>query len=290
MMSSQIITLPDGRNIGYTTIGKGDPIIYFHGTASSRLEAYLLKKLTTIEKLKIIAFDRPGYGLSTYKHRKNIRDLNNDLNILADHLDIDKFSVLGWSGGGVFALAYMTCFPQRVTRGVIAGTPDLPFDASTAHNMPFIKYVMKIPLAGTLAMRNMRRQVLKAGSANAFLRSSHGKQMLHTCSNRDLAFFFDPVWMSLMYQSIVEAFRQRNSVKTIIEEHMLFSNPWNLPFKNIANKLQVWHGTEDKNCSVKNAYGITHRIEDCILEVFPRQGHCVIFDNLDRLLRSLKIV
>lgn len=289
-MSSQIITLPDGRKLGYTTIGKGNPIIYFHGTASSRLEAYLLKHLTVREKLKIIALDRPGYGLSTYKPRKSIQDINNDLNFLADHLGIDKFGILGWSGGGVFALAYMACFPQRVTCGVVAGTPDLPFDASTAHNIPFIKYVMKIPFLGTLAMRNMRRQVLKANSANAFLRSSQGKQMLRTCSNRDLAFFFDTIWMRVMYQSITEAFRQSSSIKTVFEEHMLFLKPWNLPFKNIANKLQVWQGTEDKNCPIKNAYNITRRIEDSNLEVFPRQGHCTIFDNLEKLAELLETV
>jgi pimeloyl-ACP methyl ester carboxylesterase len=290
LVSSQTITLPDGRKLGYATIGKGNPIIYFHGTASSRLEAYLLKQLTKREKIKLVALDRPGYGLSTYKPRKNIQDINSDINFLADHLGIDKFGVLGWSGGGVFALAYLTCFPQRVTCGVIAGTPDLPFDASTAHNTPFIKYIMKISFLGTLAMRNMRRQILKTNSTNAFLRSNHGKQMLHTCSNRDLAFFFDPVWMRLMYQSITEAFRQSNSIKTILEEHRLFLKPWNLPSKNIGNKLHIWHGTEDKNCPIKNAHNITNRVKGSNLTVFPRHGHCVLFDNLERLSEFLETV
>jgi pimeloyl-ACP methyl ester carboxylesterase len=289
-VSSQTITLPDGRKLGYATIGKGNPIIYFHGTASSRLEAYLLKQLTKREKIKLVALDRPGYGLSTYKPRKNIQDINSDINFLADHLGIDKFGVLGWSGGGVFVLAYMSCFSQRVTCGVIAGAPDLPFDASTAHNTPFIKYVMKIPFLGTIAIRNMRRQVLKADSSTALLQSNHGKQMLRTCSSRDLAFFSDSTWMGLMYQSMSEAFRQSSSVKTVLEEHALFLNPWNLPFKNIGNKLQVWQGTEDKNCPIKNAYGIIHRVKGSKLEVFPKHGHCVLFDNIDKLSEHLKTV
>ncbi|MCL1971284.1 MAG: alpha/beta hydrolase [Candidatus Bathyarchaeota archaeon] len=289
-MSSQIVTLPNGRKLGYVTIGKGKTVIYFHGTASSRLEAYLLKHLTSKGEIRIIALDRPGYGLSTYKPRKNIRDFNSDVNFLVDHLGIDTFSVLGWSGGGVFALAYMSCFPQRVTQGVVMGTPDLPFDASTAHDIPFIKYVMKIPFLGTLAMRNMRRQVLKADSTEAFLRSIQGKQMLHTCSSSDLAFFSDPVWMKLMYQSIAEAFRQSNSIKTVLEEHKLFLKSWNLPFKQFGNKLQFWYGAEDKNCPVRNAYSITRRFRGSKLEVFPRQGHCVLFDNLEMLSDFLKTV
>ncbi|MDR2700570.1 MAG: alpha/beta hydrolase [Nitrososphaerota archaeon] len=287
-MSSQIITLPDGRKLGYSIIGNGKPVIYFHGTASSRLEVYLLKRLVSKEKLRIITLDRPGYGLSTYKPRKSIQDINSDLNSLAEHLGIDKFSVLSWSGGGVFALSYMTYFPQRITYGIVAGTPDLPFDAATAHNIPFIKYAMKLPFLGTLAIRNMRRQVLKAKNSKAFLQSNQGKQMLRTCSNRDLAFFSDPTWMKLMHQSITEAFRQSRSVNTILEEHRLFLKPWNLPFKNINNNLQVWHGTEDKNCPIKNAYNITRRIKGCSLKVFSKQGHCAMFDNLEKLSTLLE--
>jgi len=290
-VGSQIITLPDGRSLGYATIGRGNPTVYFHGTASSRLEVYLLKRLATEGNLQLIAMDRPGYGLSTYKPRKNIQDLNNDLNFLADHLGINQFSVLGWSGGGVFALAYMTCFPQRVTSGVIAGTPDLPFDASTAHNnIPFAKYIMKLPFLGSIAMHNMRRQVLKADNPEAFLRSSQGRQILHSCSNRDLTFFSNPTWMRLMHQSMTEAFRQNNSGNVVLEEHKLFLNPWNLPFKRVSSKLGVWQGTEDKTCPIKNAYNITRKIKGASLEIFPQQGHCVMFDNIERLAERLKPV
>ncbi|MCL2134010.1 MAG: alpha/beta hydrolase [Candidatus Bathyarchaeota archaeon] len=289
-MSHQITTLPDGRKLGYATIGKGTPVMYFHGTASSRLEIHLLKQLTTKGKLQLITFDRPGYGLSTYKPRKNLQDINSDLNFLADHLNIKQFNVLGWSGGGAFALAYMTHFPQRIKRGIIVSTPDLPFDASTAHNIPFVKYVMKLPFLGKIAMRNMRQQVLKTKDTEAFLRSNQGKQMLRTCSNRDLTFFSDPIWMGLMHQSIAEAFRQNNSINVVLEEHKLFLKPWNIPFKNIGNKLNVWQGTEDKTCPIKNAYSIAHKVKGCNLEIFPKQGHCVMFDNLEKLIELLKTV
>jgi pimeloyl-ACP methyl ester carboxylesterase len=281
--------LPDGRRLGYAIIGKGSPVLYFHGTASSRLEIYLLKRLAVKGNLQLIAIDRPGYGLSTYKPRKNIQDINCDLNYVVDQLGIEQFNVLGWSGGGVFALAYMTGFPQRVNHGVIAGTPDLPFDASTAHNnIPFAKYVMKLPFIGTIAIHNMRRQILKANTPDTFLHSSQGKQTLHTCSNHDLTFFSNPTWMRVMHQSMAEAFRQNNSTKSVLEEHKLFLNPWNLPFKNINNKLWIWQGTEDKTCPIKNAYNITHRIKDCTLEIFPQQGHCAMFDNLEKLANILK--
>ncbi|MCX8152929.1 MAG: alpha/beta hydrolase, partial [Candidatus Bathyarchaeota archaeon] len=133
-LTGQTLTLPDGRQLGYLTLGKGHPIIYFHGTASSRLEILLLKEIASKEKLQIIGVDRPGYGLSTFKPIKSLRDFNSDINFLADYLGLNQFGILGWSGGGVFALAYLSLFPERVTRTVVASTPTLPFDGATAHN------------------------------------------------------------------------------------------------------------------------------------------------------------
>ena len=107
------IDLPDGRQLGYLIVGEGKPVVYFHGTASSRLEVLLLKKLAYGSKLQIIGIDRPGYGLSSFTPRKNFSAFANDVNFLVDHLGIKEFGVLGWSGGGVFALTYAALFPKR---------------------------------------------------------------------------------------------------------------------------------------------------------------------------------
>ena len=285
-MNSQVLTLPDGRQLGYLIAGRGAPVMYFHGTASSRLEALLLKPLLN-KNIQLISVDRPGYGLSTYKPRKTIQDFNSDFNFLVNHLGLSQFSVLGWSGGGVFALAYITCFSQRIKRGVIVGTPDLPFDASTAHNMPLAKYVLKIPLLGALAMKSMRRQVLKADGYPSFMRSNQGRQMLNGGSTRDALFFSNPEWMGLMHLSMAEAFRQKEGVQAVLDEHKLFLNPWNLSFREVNGMLWVWHGQEDKTCPVNNAYSIARKFKGTDLEIFPQQGHCVMFDNIDQLSRLL---
>ena len=288
-MSQQVITLPDGRQLGYCVVGKGKPVIYFHGTASSRLEALLLRELASNAGLQIIGVDRPGYGLSTFNPRRELQDFNSDVNFLADHLGLERFGVLGWSGGGTFALAYLACYPERVTKAVIVGTPALPFDVSTAHNMPFARFVMKIPFLGLIAMKRMSNQVLRAnGDIPAFLRSRQGKQMLHACSKSDLKFFSDPAWMTLMYQSMAEAFRQSDGVKAVLMEHQAFMKPWTVTFSRIpAGKLVVWHGSEDKTCRVANADLIAKSVSGSQLEIFEGAGHCVMFDNFGKLGKLL---
>lgn len=285
-LTGEFVSLPDGRQLGYCTIGTGKPVVYFHGTASSRLEILLLRELAETADLQLIGVDRPGYGLSTYTQRRNLKDFGDDIRFLADHLGIKRFSILGWSGGGAFAIAYIAFHPEHVARAVIVGTPNLPFDVSTAHNTPFARYIMKIPFLASLAMKNMSRQILHTNNdIAAFLKSRAGKQMLHACSKDDLKFFSDSAWLALLYQSMAEAFRQGNhGVKAVAEEHQIFMKPWNLPFAKIpADKLFIWQGTDDKTCRVNNAYLISQKIAGAHLEVFQGKGHCVMFDNLKKL-------
>jgi pimeloyl-ACP methyl ester carboxylesterase len=255
-----VISLPDGRQLGYFTVGEGKPVVYFHGTASSRLENLLLKELAHTAQLQIIGMDRVGYGLSTFTPRKSLVDFNGDVTFLTNHLRVKRFGILGWSGGGVFALTYTAFFPERVTRAVIVSTPALPFDVAAAHNNPFARFAMKLPFLGLLAVKKMSVNVLKANdNIGAFLESREGKQILNSCSEDDLKFFSNTAWATLMYNSMREAFRRRNEgVKAVFQEHQLFMKPWNINFSRIpADNLFIWHGADDKTCRVSNAYMIS---------------------------------
>jgi pimeloyl-ACP methyl ester carboxylesterase len=288
-MGVQDVTLPDGRKLGYCTVGKGQPVIYFHGTASSRLEVLLLKEFAEKAGLQIVGVDRPGYGISTFHNRKSLQDFNGDINFLADTLGFERFAVLGWSGGGAFALAYLARHPERVTKAVVADSPSLPFDVSHAHDFPFSKYVMKLHFVGILAMRQFRRSVLKAdGDPSAFLATKKAKQMLRGYTESDLRFFSNPVWAKLMFQSMAEAFRQGCGVNAVVDEHMLFLKPWGFSFSKVPEgKLVIWQGEEDKTCIVGNAYALSRLILGSELYVFKGQGHCALFENLDKLAEVL---
>ena len=126
-LGGQVIVLPDGRHLGYFIVGEGKPVIYFHGTASSRLEVRLLTEFAHKAQLQIICIDRPGYGLSTFMPRKSLCDFTGDINFLVDHLGIERFGVIGWSGGGAFALAYVALFPERMTRALVVSSPGFAF-------------------------------------------------------------------------------------------------------------------------------------------------------------------
>jgi len=73
--------------------------------------------------LRVITYDRPGYGLSTPQPGRRICDAGADIAIIADNLSIPRFGIAGISAGGPCALAAAALLPDRVTRcaTIVAG-------------------------------------------------------------------------------------------------------------------------------------------------------------------------
>ena len=111
--SSDTITLPDGRKLGYAQYGSatGQAIIYLHGLPGSRLEAAGYHDIALSLYARIIAIDRPGLGLSSPYPQRTLLDFPKDVQHLAEHLNLSTYSVLGVSGGGPYALACAFSLP-----------------------------------------------------------------------------------------------------------------------------------------------------------------------------------
>ena len=289
-MSNQTLTLPDKRQLGYAVEGEGKPVIYFHGTASSRLEILLLTEFAHKNQFQLIGIDRPGYGLSTFTARIGLRDFAEDVNVLTDYLKLSSFAVLSWSGGGPFALTYTAMFPEQVTHAVAIGSPSLPFDASEAHNgNSLAKVAMKNRLLATWGLKFFRESILKANQdVDGYLESRSGKNMVADWPKPDRKFFADAAWLKRMYAAMAEGFRQESSVKTIFQEHQLFLKPWSENICRIpAGKLTLWQGEQDKTCPVGNAQKIAQTVKGTRMELFPDEGPCVLFDQIQKLNSEL---
>lgn len=115
------IDLPDGRRLGYHEYGdpNGTPLIYIHGTPDSGVtlsgfEDTLAKRLG----IRWIAPDRPGIGNSTFYPHRKILDFPADLSALIKHLSLDKYHIIGTSGGTGYTLACAQALPRDNLRGV----------------------------------------------------------------------------------------------------------------------------------------------------------------------------
>ncbi len=102
MPDTRVMELPDGRELAWLEAGRprGRPVFAFHGTPGSRRQVSFDEKSIAAAGVRMIAPDRPGYGLSSFHPRRSLVDWAADVSALADHLKLDSFTVVGRLGRG----------------------------------------------------------------------------------------------------------------------------------------------------------------------------------------------
>jgi pimeloyl-ACP methyl ester carboxylesterase len=118
--TARTIRLRDGRRLGYAEWGDpgGRPLLYFHGWPGSRVEGRLGDEAAKAKGVGMIALDRPGMGLSDYQPRRTLVDWPDDVIQVAAALGLDRFAVLGISGGGPYAAACAWKLSEQLTGAV----------------------------------------------------------------------------------------------------------------------------------------------------------------------------
>ena len=105
----------DGRVLRVRDAGDplGSVVMYFHGTPGSRMDLSFGEQVAAEHGVRLVSFDRPGYGGST-PASFGLASIARDAQAVADQLGVDHFATLGQSGGGPFALAAAVVLGGRV--------------------------------------------------------------------------------------------------------------------------------------------------------------------------------
>src|SRR5207237_4830051 len=104
----------------------GQPIIYCHGVPSSRVEGDLIVNASTAAALgvRVVVPDRPGVGRSDYLPGRRIVDWPDDVLDLTNALGLERFAVLGSSGGAPYAAVCGALIPERIRAlGLLGAKP-----------------------------------------------------------------------------------------------------------------------------------------------------------------------
>jgi pimeloyl-ACP methyl ester carboxylesterase len=123
------VTTSEGRTLTCAEWGDPDgfPVFSLHGTPGSRFGRHYDEGAYVEAGARVITYDRPGYGGSTRHRGRRVVECVNDVAALADHLSIDRFAVIGGSGGGPHALAVAARLPERATK-VTCAVGIVPYD------------------------------------------------------------------------------------------------------------------------------------------------------------------
>ncbi len=109
-------TTPDGRTLAVEEAGDphGRPVLVHAGTPNSR-HIYAPNAADAASRgLRLIGYDRPGYGGSTPHPGRSVADCAADVRAICAELGIDRLVMWGISGGGPHVLACAALLPDLV--------------------------------------------------------------------------------------------------------------------------------------------------------------------------------
>jgi pimeloyl-ACP methyl ester carboxylesterase len=116
-VTSDVIGLADGRRLHWHEFGDpvGAPVLYTAGTPVSGLGGATYDATARTAGLRWISPDKPGYGSSDYQRKRSVSGWSDDLAALAGHLGLDRFALVGESGGVPFTLTAAHRLADRVS-------------------------------------------------------------------------------------------------------------------------------------------------------------------------------
>jgi pimeloyl-ACP methyl ester carboxylesterase len=283
--SDRTIKLPDGRLLGYAEFGDpaGMPIFGLHGTPGSRLMFCLAHPVAARLGIRLIAPERPGFGLSTYQPGRSLASYALDVADFADALGIGQFGVAGVSGGGPYAVACASLLPDRVIVlglvspiGPMAGA-EKPASLGIGHYGAFRVAPRLPPLMGALFGVG-RYAFLYAPDVIFAL-------LLARASTGDRKILSRPEVRRNLLKGVAEGCRP--GIRGSMQEMGLFGRRWNLPFEDIQAPAFLWQGMADRNVPISAALRLGELVPHCRVQRIEGAGHYWIFDNIDTVLGRL---
>lgn len=279
------LTLPDGRQLGYATYGREElwPILFFHGTPGSRHTAHLAGLVASSHESRVIALERPGYGLSDPDHGREIHDWPADVEAAADALGLGRFSLLGYSGGGPFSLATAAALGDRVASiAVVSGMGPVHHPAAEAvltrrQRVRRFAVANLSPLVRLLAWQ-VGRQV--RDDIRGFV-----ERRTEASPPADQEHMRRPEIRAVIQQDMLEAYRQGGAA--VAHEFGLLARPWGFDLDAVRQPMQIWHGSDDDVVPIWLAEVLAEAIPHAQRRFLSGVAHLLLLDHMDAILEQL---
>jgi pimeloyl-ACP methyl ester carboxylesterase len=282
--------LPDGRRLGYDEYGSSDgkSLFYFHGSPSSRVEStlYVSEELLLSLDVRLIAVDRPGMGFSDFQSNRRIMDWSQDVITLANHLNMERFSIIAYSLGGPYGLACAFSIPQRLHKvGIVSGAalftiPELVSKINEG-TRKFLTMPLEKPFLSRLFLW-MMLGVMPRIAPNKFI--SQANSLLPEPDRAIIA--NNPAFQKGFIRMLHEAMKQ--GTHGAHHESLLTVTDWGFHLNDIQMPIQIWHGEADKNIPVEMARYAATAIPKCEAKFYPDEGHLSLFKkNAEEIIHAL---
>jgi pimeloyl-ACP methyl ester carboxylesterase len=282
----ETVTLADGRRLAFTVTGPDDgvPVIYCHGAIGTPIDATIdLRRITRTLGVRYIAPSRPGIGWSDASPGRTVLDFADDIRELADSLGLKRFSVVGVSAGGPYALALAYKLRGRVGRVAVCSSLS---PLGPPHITPGVQWRVRLAL-GLLAQhpglcRAIGDAVLPAVAQHPELVNRVISAHAAPAERHRLA---DGHERAAASDSFLDA--TRAGVGGLVDDYLTYAAGWDFPLAEVYNEVHLWHGAGDPLVPVEHALQLAAALPRCQVFIDPDEGHHFFRSSLAEILAAL---
>ena len=279
-----IMRLPDGRRLGLTRYGDPAhrPVIFHHGFGSSGLEVPNDTVLLARLRLQILAPDRPGVGRSSVFRPLTFPSFADDVVAMLDALGIaGPVGAMGWSLGGVHALALAARHPARVAAVQLLSTC-LPLGERAAYR--HLSRVWKFLRWGQLGFPWLNRTTFlwlsrqwarhPDRTIDWFIRGMRPAEARVTARFR-----------ALLRDAAVQGFAHAG--RGVFDDAQAWCRPPGFRIEDVRAPVRLWHGAADGVWAPGNIPYLAQRLGGAPVHLLPEQGHMLYLENWTAILEEM---
>ena len=261
---------------------RGFPLIAHHGTPSCRLDRPARALDGRLADVRLISFDRPGYGGSPARPGRDVAAAAGDVTAIADALGLDAFAVYGVSGGGPHALACAALLGERVTRVAVSGCigpADDPGLDWFAGMHPLSVPEFRAAMEGRAALEPLVRPYVEARAE----RSPRGLGRAGSTACRSRTGAYSSIRRDASPTPSAELEANRQAGEGWIDDDLALLRPWGFELEAIAVPVRLWQGDVDVIVPPAHSRRLAARIPTAELVTVPGAGHWLDAQHPDML-------
>ncbi|MDH2444240.1 alpha/beta hydrolase [Amnibacterium sp. CER49] len=266
------VALPDGRMVHAFAAGDGPvPAIWHHGSPQTGAVLPPLLEAGAPRGIRWLSAARPAYPGSTPLPGRDVAAAAADLAAVADAFGIDRFAVLGSSGGGPHALACAALLPGRVA-AVVTFAGVAPFDGTDGW------------FAGMRDPRGLRASLEGRDARARYAEVEAFDESVFIAADWDA---LEHDWASLGEDA---GRASADGADGAVDDDVAFVTPWGVALEDVRCPVLLVQGGEDRVIPEHHARRLLDRLPAAELWLRPRDGHISVLRALPVALDWIRAV
>lgn len=270
------ITTPDGRQLKITQAGAPDgiPVLAHHGTPESRVLNQGWIEDAHARGIRLISYNRPGYGASTALPGRSVADAAADVRAIAGALGLKRLLVWGVSGGGPHALACAALLPDLVPAAAALASP-APYGAEGLDWMAGMGEDNILEFGAALQGEAPLRQFIEPMAAEIINALPLGLvQAFQTLLCPSDVQAFTPQFAAFMLERMREGIS--HSREGWVHDDQAFMKPWGFDLSQVRVPVLVVHGDQDRMVPFAHGPWLAGHIPGAQALFIPGDGHITL--------------